>query len=333
MDLADVDKLMAGDLGQWLEDQTMLRDSVRRKTWLYFGFGLIMACLLIALMWLIPIEWTFEGGEETRIGLTVLVVMLAFTLPFRFSGPAKHKIKVGINSAIASQLGLQYSAQVPPGSKGRGKGWEPARLYGLVPSYNKSSFQDCWSGELAGHDFKLFEASLHYQQGTGTNSTYKHRFSGAIVQIAFGRPFRSTTILHRKGDKRAFEGLFGRAETVTKGGEHLDYVKNVHPLFEDTFDLYSDDQVEARTLIHPAYIEQLLEIERAFFGSNVRALFHDGLVVIAVESGNLFESGGMDASKDRERVERTAQQFAALARLALAFNQTERGRTVASPGG
>ena len=119
---------------------------------------------------------------------------------------------------------------------------------------------------------------------------------------------------------------FGTRDSVTKAGHQLDYVDMVNPLFQDTFAVYSDDQVEARTLIHPSYLERLVEIERAFFGEKVRALFHEGWVVIAIESGNLFESGGLDAERDRNRVQEAANQFSALARLAVAFNQDERGR-------
>ncbi len=40
----------------------------------------------------------------------------------------------------------------------------------------------------------------------------------------------------------------------------------------------------------------------------------------------MFESGSMDASTDHARAEEAAEHFAALAGLALAINQNERGR-------
>jgi hypothetical protein len=60
----------------------------------------------------------------------------------------------------------------------------------------------------------------------------------------------------------------------------------------------------------------------------MRALFTRGEVIIALESANLFESGGMDASADRANAERAARQFGALTGLALAINQNERGRVL-----
>ena len=67
----------------------------------------------------------------------------------------------------------------------------------------------------------------------------------------------------------------------------------VHPEFEDLFSVWSDDQVEARYLVHPRYVERLLEVEQAFDGQNVRTLFKGGELVIAIESDNMFESGSL----------------------------------------
>lgn len=331
MDVADIDRMMAGDLGQWLGSQTAVRAEAKRNAWIRLPVGLILCCVIgYLLVWVSP-NWRFEGEWELRVALAVCIFVIPPIAAFAPYWRIKEDIKRGINAAIADQLGVEYSESVAPGSTGRGAGWEPARLYRLVPSYNKSSFEDCWSGEIAGHDFRLFEATLSQESGSGKNRSSRLMFRGAIVQMAFGRPFRSTTLLQRKGAIKGFDGLFGSADSFKKGGHQLDLVEQVHPLFEGTFDIYSDDQVEARVLMHPAYLEKLLEIERAFFGSKARALFHDGLVVIAIDSGNLFESGGMDARKDRELVERTVGQFAALTQLALAFNQTHRGRALDGP--
>jgi hypothetical protein len=86
--------------------------------------------------------------------------------------------------------------------------------------------------------------------------------------------------------------------------------------------------VEARLLVHPAYVEHLLKLESAFSAKEMRALFRHGEVIIAVEGDNLFESGAMDPASDRARTEQTARQFGALAGLALSINQNDRGRVL-----
>lgn len=329
MELIDVDRLMAGELGQWLKGKAGMRKQAKATAWRRLAFGVPIGAVLIALAWYL--KGDADGDLETglAIGLSIavpVVVLIAVTVPI---ANAMKDLKTGINSAIAEHLGLEYTVEVAPGSSGRGAGWEPAKRYGLLPSYNKSRFEDCWSGEVAGHEFRAFEATLHQETGSGKDRSSTLKFRGCIVQMALGRELAATVLVRRKG---ALGSLFGSRDGFRVAGEHLDLVEQVHPDFRDRFEVYSTDQVEARTLVHPAYVEQLLDIERAFGAQNVRALFHDGLVVIALESGNLFESGSLNPEKDRENVERTAGQFASLARLALAFNQTGRGQAMGAAG-
>ena len=94
--------------------------------------------------------------------------------------------------------------------------------------------------------------------------------------------------------------------------------------FEDMFSVWTDDQVEARYLVHPRYIERLIEVERAFGGQNIRALFKGGELSIVIESGDMFESGSLDASKDRALIQKTCDQFMSLVGLAGALNEPAR---------
>ncbi len=104
-------------------------------------------------------------------------------------------------------------------------------------------------------------------------------------------------------------------------GRQLDVVDMVHPEFEDAFDVYSTNKVEARTLIHPSYVERLIAIENALATSKLRAMFCDGTITVMLWLQNMFESGRLDARKDREKVEQTIRQFRSLADLAIDLNR------------
>lgn len=234
---------------------------------------------------------------------------------------AKRNIKIGINSAIARSHGISYSHRVSPGLE-----FDAAAQYGLIPNYDRAGFEDHWYGRLQDHSFSLYEVHLEDKRRSDKRTYWVTIFRGAIINIDFGRQFNSTTLLQRKGKHKKFWIFGGRADHATFDGHTLDYVDQVHPDFEDVFEVWSDDQIEARVLIHPSYVEHLLALERAFEGDAVRALFRRGEVIIAVESGNLFESGSMDAATDHFKVTQSAEQFAALAQLAIAINQNERGQ-------
>ncbi len=318
---ADVQGLLGGQLGSWLDGQTHMREQAREKAqsrWFYGALGLIP---VLAFLW-IALDFSFMSN----VVLSAMACGGVYSWGQKPISDAKTTVKVGINSAIAENLGVHYEHEVVPGEE-----FEACRTYGLVPKYDREEFEDHWYGELEGHGFQLYEAHLEEKKGSGNHHRWVTVFQGAIICMQFGRQFRSTTLLQRAGKHKKFFGLGGKKDHVKFAGHRLDFVDQVHPAFEDVFDLYSDDQVEARVIAHPSYVEHLIAIEKAFDGDDVRVLFTRESIVIAVESGDLFESGSIDAIEDEERVAEASEQFAALARLALAINQSERGRIIASP--
>ncbi|MFU7528138.1 DUF3137 domain-containing protein [Qipengyuania sp. ASV99] len=314
---ADIQGLMEGELGNWLSGQQSMREAARAKAHNRWFYGGIAALPVLAFLWFAP--W-FGNFKIVLAAFAFLGVSAWGYMPI---AEAKKAIKTGINSAIARHFGIAYSHDVTPGAE-----YEAARTYGLLPGSDREGFEDCWHGTLEGHGFQLYEAHLEERRGSGKNRRWVTVFRGVIIRMEFGRRFHSTTLLQRKGKHKKWLGLGGRADHASFRGHRLDYVDQVHPDFEDVFEVWSDDQVEARVLIHPSYIEHLLALERAFGGKAVRALFARGEVILAVESRNLFESGSMNADEDHARVAEAAEQFGAMAGLALAINQNERGRVL-----
>lgn len=315
---------MSGELGQWLDQQSAMREEARQKAHWRWTWGAAALLPLLAFLWF-GFDWDFV----IRTIISALGIGCVWVWGHAPVSAAKRAIKVGINSAIARNIGIEYEHDVEPGAE-----FDAARTYGLVPRHDRGEFEDRWFGALEGHRFSLYEAHLEEERGSGENQSWVTVFRGAIIDMAFGRPFHSTTLLQRKGSHKKWFGLGGRKDNVKFGGHRLDYCDQVHPAFDDVFEIYTDDQVEARVLVHPSYVEHLLALETVFHGEAVRALFAKGEVLIAVESGDLFESGDLDSAGDRLRAEEAAEQFAALANLAMAINQTQRGKAgrIAGPG-
>jgi hypothetical protein len=192
----------------------------------------------------------------------------------------------------------------------------------LVPGYDSSSFEDLWWGTLGSQPFTLHEARLTETRGSGKHRRTVVVFSGSIMTVGFSRPFQGTTLIEREKRHRGFFG--GTRESIELNGVTLNQVAMVDPRFEDAFSVWSNDGVEARYLVHPDYAERLIAVEQAYAGNNIRALFHDGDLLLVLESGDMFESGSLDADRDRALLERTVNQFTALAELAAKLNERER---------
>jgi hypothetical protein len=315
---SDINALMQGGLEDWLAGQNDMREHARKQATNRWVWGVAILLPVLAFVWFSPLR-------ETAVSkiISVLGMVGVWSWGYRPISAARKAIKVGINSAIATSYGLTYSHDVEPGAE-----YEAARTYGLLPSFDRSNFEDRWHGTLEGHNFELYEAHLEERRQSGKNSRWVTVFRGPIIRMGFGRSFHSTTLLERAGKHRKWMGLGGASDHVSFDGHRLDRVDQVHPAFGETFALFSDDQVEARVLVHSSYVEHLLRLESAFDARELRALFRGGEVIIAIEAGNLFESGGIDAADDRENAARAARQFGAMAGLALAINQNERGRVL-----
>ena len=316
----DVQGLMRAGLGEWLAGQEQMRAAAKDRAEWRWTWGAALLMPVIAFLWFAD-HWLSHYKIVLTGGGTILVWMWGYQ-PI---AEAKKAIKVGINSAIARSFGIAYAHEVEPGAE-----FEAAKSYGLVPEFDRSAFEDLWHGTLEGHPFSLYEAHLEERRGSGRDTRWVTVFRGVIIRIAFGRDFRSTTLLQRADKHRKWFGLGGAKDSITLDGHRLDVVDQVHPAFAQVFGLWSDDQVEARTLVHPSYVEHLVGIEQALSGKNLRALFKLGELVLVVESDNLFESGAMDAATDHARAEEAAAQFTALAGLALAINQNDRGRVIST---
>ncbi|MXO90016.1 DUF3137 domain-containing protein [Pontixanthobacter aquaemixtae] len=307
----NVDRLLAGPLGTWLAEHELVREAAKEKTkGRYFKVALAAVIILPFLFLLIPV------GTDLKIFLGMGAIAAGAAWGYMPTAAAKKEAKIGINDAIAGALDLTYEHDFEPGAE-----FEHCKQYQLVPHFTRSTFEDRWSGSVAGHDFTLFEAHLEVRRGSGKNRRWVTVFRGAIIAMGYGKRFHGTTLLQRAKKHKSWFGLGGQKDSVKFDGHELGIVDLVHPEFEDRFVVYSDDQTEARYLIDPLYVERLIGIEQAFHGDNIRSLFIGGSVVIAVDSGNLFESGSINAEDDRHKIQESVGQFKMLADLAISFNK------------
>ena len=308
IDLPDVDTLMAGGLGDWLAGQQAVRAETRRKIWTIGLTAAVLGAIVAFAGYLLvsPPVALFLGG---------LVAMAGAGWATYLRQKMINSLKQEMNGTLARSLGIEY--QVSPVS---GPEFERAYEFDLLPTYDDSYFQDAWHGEVSGTDFLLYEAKLTETRGSGKNRTTVTVFQGMLLRMRFARDFIGTTLVRRDGFKFT---LFGDAKTYA--GQKLERIKMVDPRFEDAFDVYSSDQVEGRYLVHPAYCERLLELERDFFGEQLCALFHGGDLLVTIRTEDLFESATLDPAKDRQLLGQTIDQFAAITRLIQTLNERPRG--------
>lgn len=308
----DPDALMAGRLGAWLAGQNADRAAIKAKVSKIWFAAVAAGCAVAVAITLV------SGNVGAALQFGFFTGLAGFGIAEWVKRPMINRLKGGINGAIAQALELEYVVDVTPGSA-----FESACQFQLLPSHDDARLTDGWRGNLGGRPFAMHEAKLTEQRGSGKSRRTETVFEGQVLTIGFNRQFTSTTLLEPNAQRRKF--LIGaEKEQVTIGGVSLERIDMSNPQFEERFTLWSDDQVEARYLVHPEYLERLLAVEQAFAGEDIRALFQNGQLLVTLKTGDLFESGSLDSSEDRKLLEAAIAQFGSLADLAVQLNEKPR---------
>lgn len=173
------------------------------------------------------------------------------------------------------------------------------RRVGLLPSYDRSRFEDQLTGTHEGVDFEFFECRLKQRRTSHSNGRTQTRyvtvFDGQCLRMMFHKRFFGETLVTR--DAGIFN-MFG-------GRKGMDRARLEDPEFEKAFEVYTTDQVEARFLLTPDFMQTLVDLERALSGKKLRCAFSGQEMFVAVEGGDLFEPGTLfktldDPSRVRE---------------------------------
>jgi hypothetical protein len=154
----------------------------------------------------------------------------------------------------------------------------------LLPGFDRSDYQDRFRGKHHGCDFAFFDGHLERKVRTNKSTSWRTVFRGQLICIDFPKKFLGTTVVRR--DK----GLFN---FMDRWSTSLQRVGLGDSRLEKAFEVYADDQVEARYLIHPVFMERLLDLETQFKGKNLRCAFFQGQLLVAIEGGDKFEMGSM----------------------------------------
>ena len=219
----------------------------------------------------------------------------------------KKAAKAMIIEPIAEKLGLNYSAEPGPQSN-----IEEFRDIKLVPNADEESFEDRFAGAHKSVEFSFYEAHLEKWRGSGKSRRLVTVFKGQCLRLHFQKEFLGRTLVARDG---GFFSAFG-------GVRGLSRAKLEDPVFETAFDVYTSDQVEARYLLTPDFMQRLVDLEAAFHGKKLRCAFVRGELLITMEGDNLFEPGHMfKPMDDPQRVTDILRDFLRLNRLIETLTQ------------
>jgi hypothetical protein len=172
--------------------------------------------------------------------------------------------------AFLGNLNYDRKGRIPSGSL------IPSDLFTDVNDYRT---QDYIVGKYQGVDLEFESATMTQGQGKGQIIV----FSGKIILFKLDKEFSGKTILLPSWSSHQCHDL--------------EPVKLEDPEFEKNYKVFSTDQVEARYLLTPAFMERLDQLAKIYNTDITQASFYDSRILIAFSSKsepamlNLFQTG------------------------------------------
>ncbi len=138
----------------------------------------------------------------------------------------------------------------------------------LIPDYSSSDYDDVFYGEYRGVKFEIVESE--FEVGSGKNR--RTVFNGVIVKLDMNKRFKGNTVI--RPDSMLHLSPSSRLVHTT--------LEDV--VFEKKFDVFTDDEVEARYLITPSFMERLNNMKVAFAADKVSCAFYGTNLFVALHT-------------------------------------------------
>lgn len=275
---------------QQIEPELVRLEAERRRAMIAFVLALAAGGVLVLLEYLLaPSLFPQANGLAIRIDLPI--VIFAGVIGYLPLAAVGRRAKAAIAQALCAPLGLTYatSGQVPDD-------FGTYLVLGLLPRPEEKTFEDFFCGRRGQADFMLCEATLTRGSGKSRQTV----FHGMIIRVTGRRERASRTVVLRD------TGWLDRFECPPG----LKKVGLEDPKFEKIFEAFGSDQVEAREILTPTFMEQLETLESEVTGKRLRCGFIGADVLVAIEGADRFEVGSLFTSLvDRRRVEGIARDL------------------------
>lgn len=255
--------------------ETERRVALRSFAWRLLG----VAAATLAVF---AIARAISGDVTGGIFYAVITLVGGWWLAYQPLAEVGERAKSQSLTALAEAIDCKYCAAgfAPPDI-------ERFRSLDLLPGCDRDSFEDLFEGKYRACGYGFYDAHLEREQRTRRGKTWVTVFRGQLISIAFPKEFQGVTVVRRDlGIFNVFQRWTTKLQRVGLGDSRL----------EKAFEVYSNDQVEARYLIHPVFMERLLTLEQRFRGARLRCAFDQGELLIAIEGKNRFEIGSMFAT-------------------------------------
>lgn len=260
-----------------------LEDLERRRQQLLRRFallaGIVAAVLLLAVSFVnLPGVWSgarLGWHQPLAIGLAVaLAALLSWGPASEFRSEFKQQVVSRLLRSVSPELSYsQYG----------GMTCAEFNATGLFSQHaNRFESEDYITGTIGSTALVACEVEASHKT---TNSKGESKeddiFTGLLFKLDFNKNFSGYTLV-APDNAQAFLGGFGQILQGLDFFQRGSLVKLEDPEFERLFCVYSTDQVEARYLLSPSFMQRLVALQKKADG-DIRLCFHHNHLFLALE--------------------------------------------------
>lgn len=260
--------------------------------------------LLLALFWnSFWGEYIAESREATKVTIYVLIFYVIAAMLYCHSPVTSFKldVKADIMQTFAAFWGdflYVHGASLPEGT---------LIASNILPYYDSRENDDYFQGCYHDVNIIISEPKLYKKVRTRNGSHNVKVFEGIIIQLEINKDFKGKTVVLKDC------GLFN----IFKKIRRTERVKLEDVVFEKHFEVFSDNQIEARYLLTTAFMERMLKAKKVFHGKTIQFSFFDNKLLIAIETNqNMFEVSSLfSRTTNRKMINQAFEQFTSVMAL------------------
>ena len=279
------------EIAPWLAEHESSRQRAATRVKILTTITLILVAAIIAAGLL---KTGFGPWSEIKDGLGGYIGVAIFTLAiglfaaFWGTGRLKSEIKSFLLDKISAFFSISYSAKA--------ENFPFHEFKSYLPRYDTKRLEDEFSGTHEGVEFQFSEAKLKQRRGSGENRSHVVVYHGLLYHFTFSKPFQGyTSVCPNSGPEWLTTPLWksGNKQEVEK-------VRLEDPGFEEVFDVYSSDQVEARCLLTPSFMERITALSRKTDTKSLgrlKIIFKENHMLVFIKAyKDMFEAGSIFSS-------------------------------------
>ena len=223
--------------------------------------------------------WSQTTGDPADAEDLLAFVVLAgvggyFWASYKLSEGYRRTYKERVLPKLAARFGaLTWRPAQPP--------LDEFRRHRLFEDWDRCKAEDEIAGDYRGLPLSILEIRL--MKGSGKNE--RTVFRGLTATVTLPRGLKGTTVVVPD------RGMFGNLAERLRGGP-CERVRIEDPVFERAFEVYGTDQVSARALLTPAFMERFMALAGSGRFGSPAALVQDNrlLMALSISDGrDLFE--------------------------------------------